>query len=512
MAPHEKSINTNFEKVLKKVIKQSGIIFLGRVFSFLLGIFSSIILARLLGTTLLGRYQLGFVTVQIISIFCIAGFDQGLIRFIPIFELRGIGQEKKLILQNIVITLILSTISGFLLYIYSPLISNNFFNSSEMTNVLKTFSLYLPIFAFYRIGSASLIGLRRADVESNIRNIWTPILFISSLGIVIIIGGKLYETILMRMISHIFAIGCVIGYIYSKYSYIIKGKSAPYKLKEYFSFSVPLLLIGLLYFLMGQTDILMLGYFLEEEQVGIYTVVVKIAMITVLGLEIVSQTLAPNISELAERNDIQSLEQILKVVTKWISYFSLFVFFIILIFRVELLKIYGNSFVDGSVALLILAAGQLVNSFAGPIGKLLIMTGKQKWEVLNSISMLLVNILLNFFLIPIYGIIGASIATAISISVINILKLYETYKEFQIHPYSFRYIKGISAISISAVIVYFIRQFLSLADLNYLLIIVIGTFVLSLVTFLIFYFLRFDTEDRMIFEKFHKFSATYSQK
>jgi O-antigen/teichoic acid export membrane protein len=376
------------------------------------------------------------------------------------------------------------------------------FNSYEMVGILKIFSFFLPVFAIYRICSASLIGLKKADVESNIRNILIPLFFIVSLGFIVIMGGKLYEIVAMRIISYVLAIGCIFVFILSKYASIFKARSNSYNLKEFISFSSPLLLIGLLYFLMGQTDILMLGYFTNERQVGIYTVVVRIAIIVILGLEIINQTIEPNISELAARNDFESMERLLKVLTKWISYISLFIFVLIIIFRTELLAIFGPSFTEGSTALVILASGQLVNSFAGPTGKLLVMTGKQKWEVFNSISMLILNVILNILLIPKFGVVGAAIATTTSLSIINVLKLLETYKEFKIHPYSYRYLKGIIAIMSGAGIVYCFYRLLNLVQLNIILSVVLGTSILLLATFLIFFFIKLDPEDKIIFDMY----------
>ena len=502
--------HNNFETVLRRVTKQSGIVFLGKIIFILSGLVSSILLARLLGVSLLGRYQLGFVTVQVISIFCIAGLDKGLIRFIPIFELTDRGKIRKALIHNLLISFIISLLLSALLNINAPSIAENFFHSSEMIEVLRIFSFMIPVFAIYRIFSASLIGLKRADVESNIRNILTPVFFVLSLGIILIIGGNLYEVIAIRIVSYIFAILFFLGFIFSKYMYIFKEKSTEYNFKEFISFSIPLLLIGLLYYLMGHTDILMLGYFASEREVGIYSVVVRIAVFIILGLEIISQTIEPNISELAAKNDFKSMEALLKVLTKWIFYISLFTFVLIIIYRTEMLAVFGHSFTEGSTALVILAFGQLINAFAGPTGKILVMTGKQKWEVFNSVSMLTLNVILNILLIPKYGITGAAIATTASLSIINVLKLLETYKEFKIHPYSFRYLKGIIAIMSGAGIVYCFHRLFNLVQLNIVISVVLGTSIFLSATLIILYLLKLDHEDKIIFDMYARKLLTKS--
>ena len=66
-------------------------------------------------------------------------------------------------------------------------------------------------------------------------------------------------------------------------------------------------------------------------------------------------------------------------------------------------------------ALLILAFSQVINAMSGSVGIILNMTGKEK--VFRNILFfaLAINIVLNLFLIPIYGIEGAAIASASSL-------------------------------------------------------------------------------------------------
>ena len=81
----------DYENTLRSISKQSAIIFLEKIASQFVSFFSSILLARLLGPSLLGRYQLGLVVAQILATFGALGFDRGLVRFIPVFDLDNAG-------------------------------------------------------------------------------------------------------------------------------------------------------------------------------------------------------------------------------------------------------------------------------------------------------------------------------------------------------------------------------------------------------------------------------------
>src|SRR5690606_14902262 len=80
-----------------------------------------------------------------------------------------------------------------------------------------------------------------------------------------------------------------------------------------------------------------------------------------------------------------------------------------------------DPFRTGYVALLILVFGQLINAGMGCVVVLLNMTGHER-DTLNGVAVAAVaNLLLNFLLIPRFGINGAAASTAVSLALWNIL-------------------------------------------------------------------------------------------
>jgi O-antigen/teichoic acid export membrane protein len=88
----------------------------------------------------------------------------------------------------------------------------------------------------------------------------------------------------------------------------------------------------------------------------------------------------------------------------------------------------------------ILLVGRLINIVSGSVGYLMNMTGYQKEYNYIMIISAVINIVLNYFLIPIYGIEGAAMASAISMVLWNIasvvfvkikMKIYAGYIPFK---------------------------------------------------------------------------------
>jgi O-antigen/teichoic acid export membrane protein len=243
-------------------------------------------------------------------------------------------------------------------------------------------------------------------------------------------------------------------------------------------------------------DTIMLGHFVSEKEVGIYSVAFKVSAFVLVGPEILLPIIAPLFSQFSETRDSESTRILFATVTKWLCYSALVIFACLAVFRTEVLNVFGKPFAAGNLALLILATGHLANAATGPTGVLLTMTGKQKWELANTILMVAFNFLLNLFLIPPLGKTGAAIATAISIACINGLKLVQVYMLFGLQAYSVKYLKGVIAIGAAAAVGYLIRNWLGHIGYGPYTILPLGGIAFLVTATVGFWLLGLDQEDR----------------
>ena len=78
--------------------------------------------------------------------------------------------------------------------------------------------------------------------------------------------------------------------------------------------------------------------------------------------------------------------------------------------------------------LVILAIGQLTNAFAGPVMNILNMTGYEKSARNTMMVIVVLNILMNYVLIPYYGPLGAAISTTSTMVGWNVWAAILVYK------------------------------------------------------------------------------------
>jgi O-antigen/teichoic acid export membrane protein len=82
----------------------------------------------------------------------------------------------------------------------------------------------------------------------------------------------------------------------------------------------------------------------------------------------------------------------------------------------------------------LLAIGQLFDVVTGPCGHMLVMSGRPSLSLACNLVGLLLNVALNLWLIPAYGIVGAGIAWASSLAVINVMRLFLVWRQLGMLP------------------------------------------------------------------------------
>lgn len=229
-----------------------------------------------------------------------------------------------------------------------------------------------------------------------------------------------------------------------------------------FRFSLPMLLVFIVHLLIIWTDTLMLGYFTSSKEVGIYNLAMRTAWFITMFLVSFNTIFAPIIADLYHKKELKKLESLFKTITKWIYMVSLPVFLLLALLSKEVMSLYGQDFIAGWIPLIILAFTNLVNAGTGCTGYMLAMTGKQDLMMYNGLGVCFLNIFLNYLLIPSYGIIGASIASGISINIYALVMLIEVYIFLKIHPYN----KTFLIITLLGLLVYGLFYFLEFKVLD----------------------------------------------
>lgn len=203
--------------------------------------------------------------------------------------------------------------------------------------------------------------------------------------------------------------------------------------------SAPMMLSGFAYMMLLYVDRFMIAHYLQDTAaVGIYTAASTIAIQLAVALMAINTIFAPMVSKAFHKNAVESVGALLKRATWW-SLLLAAPFSILLAINAPLvMSIFGDEFIGGSSILIILIAAQVYNVATGPVGVLMQMAGRQNMDLLINLILLLANIVLNVLLIPKFGLVGAAVATLVSMVAVHSARLILVRKVLGLHPLSTR--------------------------------------------------------------------------
>lgn len=192
--------------------------------------------------------------------------------------------------------------------------------------------------------------------------------------------------------------------------------------------SIPLGLSAGLQLINGQTDILVLGMFRPDAEVGIYRVAVQMAAVVIFGLQVVNVIQGPHIAHLYAMGDMRRVQKMVTRSAQAILGVTLPAVLVIVVFGETIIRTaFGDKYQAAYLPLVILCVGQLVNAAMGSVGSLLNMTGHERDATMGFFVGAVVNVLLNFSLVPLWGMTGAAVATAATLIVWNLIMWRQVY-------------------------------------------------------------------------------------
>lgn len=182
----------------------------------------------------------------------------------------------------------------------------------------------------------------------------------------------------------------------------------------------PMLLGSAMFMVMSWTDTLLLGHYLDEGDVGVYRVAFRVASVITLVQAAVNSYAAPWFAERHAAGDDQGLHQALAQTTGLNVVFSVPAFVALVAAPAWWLDWFGSAFEAGAACMVCLALGQLVNALCGPVMYLLNMTGHERVAQRIVWVAAILNLALNIWAIPRFGILGAAASTAATMVLWNV--------------------------------------------------------------------------------------------
>jgi stage V sporulation protein B len=396
-----------------KLLKSTIITFFSNIFIFSISIITTLITSRLLGPEGKGILAVGNNTISISLI--ILGFG------IAASNVFFIGKEKK----DIDSVLGINIFVAFFSFIVITLIY--FINSKYQFNILfkglnnRTVAIVLLIIPFFNLKSSLiniLLGLQDI-VNYNKINIIDNIISLVLLIIFIFIYKSAYWVFISNLISAITVLVLLFYILVYKNRFKISFNLSLFK--NMVNYGVKAQLGNAIQFLNYRLDIFIISYLLPISQVGIYSISVALGetMWKISGT--VSTMVLPMTTNSKNKSDMKDL---INKVTR-ITFSIVFICSILIVpITKPIISFLGKDFKGSLSALILLIPGISIFSICNILSSYIAGIGLVEKNIIASTVSCIATVILDFILIPIMGINGASVATSISYILATIITLY----------------------------------------------------------------------------------------
>lgn len=399
--------------LLKNVFFKKG----GSTFAFkLLGMFLNfsvtLVITNLFGSSSYGLFALALTLLQLLVMFFSLGIPSAFIAFSGGFDSEE--QNRGLLLKSYKISFLTAIIPIILLLLFSQEIAF-FYDKPDLTNFLKIVFASLIVFVFHEINVNYFLSIKKFLTYGLLYFVFPNLFFLILVFIVNIV--KLESSTIMLAYALSFGLTVILGLgmAFRKASY----KKISLQNIEILKKSIPMMISGFFLILLNWTDVLMLGKFETEENIGIYNIAFKLGYLTLFFVTAMGSVIITEVSEKFYLKDFLGLKRTINRATQITIVLTLPIALLLISFSSFFLSFFGNEFIQGKWALILITLGALFNAMTGNVDQILNMTGNEI-TVRNVMFIgFLVNVILNFILIPLYGYEGAAFSSLLVNVIVN---------------------------------------------------------------------------------------------
>ena len=404
-----------------------------------------VFVARIFGSEILGYFLLAWGLIDVASKLGLFGMDRAVLRFVPSRGSLPVEERRKMILSALGLTLLASLVTSTVLYLFSATLATHVLDQPHLLPAFRIMSwAVVPLTV-----SSVLLALTRIEkhmqYEVWVRSFVEPALLLSlalwfwTLGMQ---AAGLYLAQLLSLIGGLFLSLFFVARLdrdlwrdLSKKSGLGRLPNASKFVSQLAVFSLPIALYDLLAMAAMRLDLFLLAPHVTAQERGVYGAAAQTAFLVKKIRQSFEPIYAPVLADQLRSENTETLRHSLQNVTLWITAFSFGFLLLIALVGKEILLIFGPEFGRGSTVLLLLSWAYAINGFWG-VTENVVLLKKPYWNLCNWIVSICLGTVLCLVLIPSYHLTGASLSIAIVFTVLNLLRLWQTYRLVKIHPLS----------------------------------------------------------------------------
>jgi O-antigen/teichoic acid export membrane protein len=371
-----------------------------------LGLFVSFLLADYLGVESWGLYNYLISVVSIISALTLFPNDKVVMKYL----LESGCDNKRMYYDSLFVRFVLSTLFlliCFVVYSFQPVDGH-----------LKY--LYVLVVMYFLFKNAEILRVY-FEAHGYIRHVSILYVFINVVFSILKVGCVVIEVdeyiIYTVLTIEVFAMALslfVLFYIRRyrpNHSFMIMRVSVFW---GYIKQSFPLVIASGIFILYTRVDQIMLGMLSGVDSVGVYSLAVKLSEGFALLPGIIATVTFPTVM-MARESGLPRFKWLVSVILTISVVLSVLVIIFVYLFSDLFFGLFTEAeFAESSGVLKILIIGFIFYSMSLIVVRILVVEGLQRLSLYRGVVGLVVNVILNYLLIPIWGVKGAAVSTVVS--------------------------------------------------------------------------------------------------
>ncbi len=464
---------------VKRIAKNTGVLFIAQIVSYILGFVYVIYVARYLGAEGFGILSLALAFTGIFGVLA----DLGLSRLI----IRESSRDKSLVSKYLGNSLSMKLILAVFTLLVVAFVLNILNYPSNIINVVYIITL-ASIFTSFSQLFYSIFQIDEKMEYQSVGLILNSVLLLVSALLGIFYGLEVIGFAILYLISSIIVL--VYNFVMCTWKFILPKIEFDFSfwkstIKEAFFFGLADVFI-VIYF---NIDSIMLSILVGEAVVGWYNAAYRLIFVLMFIPTVIAVSIFPLMSKHFESAK-ETLKMEYEKLFKYLLVISIFIFVYGLLFADKIiLIIYGNGYLPSIIAFQVLICVIPVIFLTYLFGNLLAAINKQRLVTIVASANAVLNVLLNLILIPKYSFIGASVVTVFTESVGFIIMFSYISRYFFRISMMQNIVKPIFSGIILALFIYFLK-----IELNWILIGISGIVVYILMLYLLRIITREDIE------------------
>jgi O-antigen/teichoic acid export membrane protein len=386
---------------------------------------SQIILAVVLGARGFGIYVFAWSLVSPLSVAATMGLGSAALRFVPQYSVsEDWSRIRGFIRRGTAITLAvgvgMAAIGWWALPAFSSLTGDYYIGPTRVA------LLCIPFLALCGLLSGVSRSFGWVGLAFAPRLIMVPgLLILSLLGLTLFVDQP---TALQALVLAVATCGAaVLGQFVGFRRGIsddIRGAPPVFETRLWLRVAFPLFLSEGVFLVLWSSDAVMLGIMTEPDDVAVYHACVRTAGLTLVFFKALTALAAPRFAALWVAGDKADQDRFARAVARWAFLPTLALVLGLIVVGPYVLATFGESFVRGYPALVLLALGYLAKAATGPTTEYLAVSGNHNVIMLVTAGAAVTNIVGNLLLIPHFGVMGAASASVLSILLFQALQYW----------------------------------------------------------------------------------------